>query len=305
MNFYFRLQFRLLNRQIKDFGLHPLWGWLLGAAGFVLLSWLLFSKTGMAIYLYLFACISWLLQLSNRNRTNFLRITFPLESLRRIRLVENAVVAAPFVLFLFFKHFFIAALLLMPAALLLSFISHAPRMGTTIPTPFGKRPFEFLTGFRQLLLLITAAYLLMGIGIFVENFNLCLFAQAVLFLMICSFYTKPEPLFYVWNFAYSPAGFLKEKIKTAVWHTTILTLLPLAALLIAYPEKWWLTGGIQLLGYAYIVQIILVKYMAYPGEIQMVQLLIVAASILFPPLLLGLIPFFYSRSVNRLAMYLS
>lgn len=259
----------------------------------------------MAIYLYLFVVLSWLLQLSNRKRTNFLRIAFPQRSLRRIRLVENAIVTAPFVLFLLFKQSFIAALLLIPAALLLSFIGHAPRISTTIPTPFGKRPFEFLTGFRQLLLLIIASYLLTGIGIFVNNFNLCLFAQGALFLLICSFYTKPEPLFYVWNFAFSPAGFLKEKIKTALWHTTILTLLPLAALLVAYPESWWMTGGIQLLGYAYIVQIILVKYMAYPGEIQLVQLLIFSASIFFPPLLLGLIPFFYSRSVNRLAIYLS
>ncbi|WP_300602224.1 hypothetical protein [Niabella sp.] len=305
MNFYFRLQFRLLNRQIKDFGLQPLWGWFLGIAGFVLVSWLLFSKTGAAIYLYLFTALSWLLQLSNRKRTNFLHITFPQGSLRRIRLAENAIVAAPFVLFLLCRQYFIAGLLLLPAALLLSFINHVPGISTTIPTPFGKRPFEFLTGFRQSLLLVIAAYLLTGIGIFVHNFNLCLFARGATILLICSFYTKPEPLFYVWNFAFSPAGFLKEKIKTAVWHTTILTLLPLVALLAAYPDQWWMTGGIQLLGYAYIIQIILVKYSAYPGEIQLVQLLIFSASIFFPPLLFGLIPFFYSRSVNRLATYLS
>ncbi|MCF3109107.1 hypothetical protein LL912_09990 [Niabella sp. CC-SYL272] len=305
MNFYFRLQFRLLNRQLKDFGLHPLWGWVLGTAGFILVSWLLFLKTSAAVYLYLFTAASWMLQLGTQKRTDFLRITFPQKSLRRIRLAENAIVVTPFVLFLLCSHYFITGLLLLPAALLLSLINQVPDISTTIPTPFGKRPFEFLTGFRQSLLLILGAYALMGIGIFVNNFNLCLFAQGGIILLICSFYTKPEPLFYVWNFACSPAGFLKEKIKTAVWHSTLLTFLPLAALFIAFPEKWWVTAGIQLLSYAYITQIILVKYIAYPGEIQLVQLLIFLASIFFPPLLLGLIPFFYSRSVDRLATYLS
>lgn len=305
MSFYFHLQFRLLNRHIKDFGLPPLWGWLLGIAGFFLFSWLLFSKVSFALYLYLLLAASWLLQLSNRKRADFLKIIFPKRSLHAIRMAENTIVVLPFVLFLLYRQYFLAALLLLPASLLLSFFHHSAVIRSAIPTPFGKKPFEFVTGFRQSLLFITGAYLLTGIGIFVDNFNLCLFAYGVTFLLILSFYTKPEPLFYLWNFAFTPAGFLNEKIRTAIRHTTVLTIIPLVALLIAYPEKWWLTAGVQLLGYLYIVQIVLVKYGAYPGEIALIQALIFFASIFFPPLLLGLIPFFYSRAVNRLATYLT
>ncbi|MGJ7033333.1 hypothetical protein [Niabella hirudinis] len=305
MNFYFRLQFRLLNRHIKDFGLQPLWGWLWGVTGFILFSWLLFSKTSYAPYLYLLLTASWLLQLSNKKRADFLKIIFPERTLRSIRMVENMLVALPFALFLLVRQYFLAALMLLPASLVLSFFNHAAVIRRTVPTPFGKRPFEFVSGFRQSLLFFMGAYLLAGIGIFVNNFNLCLFACGINFLLILSFYTKPEPLFYLWNYAFTPAGFMKEKVKTAIGHTTILTIIPLAALLIIYPEKWWLITGIQLLGYLYIIQIILVKYVAYPGEIPLVSALIFLSSIFFPPLLLGLIPFFYSRAVNRLATYLT
>ncbi|SDC33112.1 hypothetical protein [Niabella drilacis] len=305
MSFYFRLQFRLLNRHIQDFGLSPLWGWLLGATGFFLFSWLLFSKTSFALYLYLLLAASWLLQLSNRKRADFLKVIFPAYTLRSIRMTENLIVVAPFVLFLLYRQYFLAALLLLPASLVLSFFHYSAVIRSAIPTPFGKKPFEFVTGFRQSLLFFLAAYLLAGIGIFVDNFHLCLFACGVNFLLILSFYTRPEPLFYLWSFAFTPAGFLKEKIKTALLHTTFLTFIPLAALLIAYPGKWWLIAGIQLLGYLYIIQVILVKYTAYPGEIPVIQTLIFLGSIFFPPLLLGLIPFFYSRSVNRLATYLT
>jgi len=305
MSFYFCLQFRLLNRHIKDFGLPPLWGWLLGITGFFLFSWLLFVKISFALYLYLLLAASWLLQLSNRKRSNFLKIIFPDRSLHSVRMAENTIVAMPFILFLLYRQYFLAAILLLPASLALSFFHHSSGINASLPTPFGKKPFEFVTGFRQSLLFTAGAYLLTGIGIFVSNFNLCLFAYGVIFLLIFSFYTKPEPLFYLWNFAFTPAGFLKEKIKAAMLHTTILTIIPLVTLLIIYPEKWWMIAGIQLLGYLYIVQIVLIKYIAYPGEITLIQALIFSASIFFPPLLLGLIPFYYSRSVNRLATYLT
>ncbi len=295
----------MLNRQIKDFGLRPLWGWLLGSAGFFLFSWLLFSKTSAAIYLYVLLAAASLVQLGNGKRTDFLKITFPERSLRSIRMGENVFAVIPFVLFLLYRKQVLPALLLLPGALLLSLIRHSANINTTVPTPFGKKPFEFLTGFRQSLLFIFAAYLLTGIGIFVNNFHLGLFGSGVVLLLVLSFYTKPEPLFYLWNFSFTPGKFLKKKVSTAMGHTTILTGIPFAAMLIAYPEKWWMITGILLLGYGYVALIILIKYTAYPDEIPLVPLLIFSASIFFPPLLLGLIPLFYSRSVNRLATYLS
>ncbi len=282
----------------------PLWGWLLGLAGFTACSWLLFSRTRFAIYLYLFFAASLLIQLSNTTRTNFLSLTFPRRTVRRIRMAENGLLMLPFLLFLLLKHYALVALGMIPVTLLMAFTDHSLRMNTTIPTPFGKQPFEFLTGFRQSLLFILGAYILMGIGIFVGNVNLGLFAAGANLLIILSFYSRPEPLFYVWNMACTPAGFLRNKIKTALLHTTILIILPLTAFLLAFPEKWWAIIGMQLLGYLYVVQILLVKYVAYPDEISLVQVLLFAGSILFPPLLLGLIPYYYSRSVNRLTLYL-
>ncbi|MBO9618808.1 MAG: hypothetical protein J7539_07190 [Niabella sp.] len=301
---YFQLQFKLLNRHIKDFGLSPLWGWLLGTIIFILGSKFLFARTSYAGFLYLFIAGSFLLNLSNRKRNRFLKGVFSRQQFSKIRFIENGVVALPFIIFLLFKQDYLFALGVVILSTALSFFNYASGFNKALPTPYGKRPFEFLLGFRQYILAIIAAWLLTGIAIFVTNFNLALVSFAGLFLLSVSFYSTPEELIYLWNFNRSPRAFLAEKAQTALLQVSVLSFVPLIALLIVFPGKWWLLAGIQLLGYLYILLFILIKYTSYPEEINLVRLLTFGACVGFPPLLLGLIPFYYSRAAKQLTTYL-
>jgi hypothetical protein len=51
--------------------------------------------------------------------------------------------------------------------------------------------------------------------------------------------------------------------------------------------------------------VILAKYSAYPGEMNLPEGMIIAISIYFPPLLLAIIPFFYTKSIRKLKYILN
>ena len=59
-----------------------------------------------------------------------------------------------------------------------------------------------------------------------------------------------------------------------------------------------------LIGFAFLMLIILAKYAAYPAEMNLPEGIMIALCLIFPPLLLGLIPFFYRKAVNKLTFLL-
>ena len=76
MEYYFKLQFRMLNRQMTDFGIHPIVGYLLSIAGFTGGSMILFSKTVYGVYILLILAIAGMIKLSESNRNSFLNYCF-------------------------------------------------------------------------------------------------------------------------------------------------------------------------------------------------------------------------------------
>ena len=76
MKDYFNLQYIMTNRKIKEAGLNPLIGYLLGLTAFFILSEQIFNYTFFAKYLVILTCISLQLKLSDKNRTDFLLATF-------------------------------------------------------------------------------------------------------------------------------------------------------------------------------------------------------------------------------------
>jgi hypothetical protein len=96
MKDYFKLQYVMTNRKIKEAGLNPLLGYLLALTVFVLLSEYIFHKTEFAKYLVILTCLSLQFKLSEKNRTDFLLSTFGDKSKMRIRVIENFIVCIPF-----------------------------------------------------------------------------------------------------------------------------------------------------------------------------------------------------------------
>jgi hypothetical protein len=305
MYYYFQLQARLLWRRLADLGLPPLLIVFVYTVGFGGFSWYAFQRTPYAAWAYPFLAITYLVRLGTPARNDFLRTCFPMATYRKVRLLENLLVALPFLLvLLFFRAWLITGVLLLITTLMSWAGTRAP-LSFPIPTPFGLRPFEFAVGFRRTFLFLGLILFVAIMAVSVGNFNLGVFALLLLYFTAMAYYYPVEPLFYVWIFADSPRSFLWKKVQTALLYSTLLCLPLLLLLGFVFPDNWKVLLIALTAGQAYVLMMLFAKYADYPANIHVGQEFLLALGILFPPLILGLLPFFYFRSLRQLKPYLS
>jgi hypothetical protein len=297
---YLGLQLTMFKRRIIEFGLNPILGFSIIFTAFYGFSIYLFTKTEYANYLYIIIALGIVLQYSEINRNDFLKFIYPKHNYFKIRVLENLITVVPFIIFLCYKIEFFSALLLIVVSILFSFLNTNKKVNSTIPTPFYRKPFEFIVGFRKSLLGILFAYFLTAMSLTYHNFNLGIFSLLLIFLLCLSFYSEPENEFYVWVHKLKVNGFLFDKMITAILFSTIISLPITIALLIFYQTNIKAVFGFQTLGYCYLLTVILAKYSAYPQKMNLSQGILLALSITMPPLLLALVPFFYIQSKKRL-----
>ncbi len=300
MKAYFELQYKMTNRWFKDAGFEPMLAYFILTIVFVGISIYLFFKTEFAVYIYLFSAISLIGKLSETKRTEFLKISFGDNKLRKIRIAENLICTIPFIAFLFFKQLYWYALLLLIIVLVLALVHFRSTLNFTLWTPFSKRPFEFTTGFRNTFFLFLAAYALTIIGIAVNNFNLGVFAMLSVFAVTLSYYSKPENEYFVWIYNFSPRQFLLHKIMTALRFSALLAMPIAIALAIFFYKSILLLLLFYIIGWAFLTAMIVSKYAAYPDEMNLPQGIILALSLWFPPILIVLIPYLFRKSENQL-----
>lgn len=290
----------MLNRSMRDFGLIPIVGYLISAAAFTGLSVYLFDKTTLAAYLFILVAISFIYALSQTRRNDFLKSCFSTKTFYLIRFTENTILAIPFFIVLIFRHCFLSATALIFISGLLVFFDVENKFRFSLPTPFYKQPFEFVVGFRNAFYVFFFAYFLTFMAVSVGNFNLGIFALILIFLICFTFYTNPENEFYVWIFSLSPQRFLFQKMKIAILFTTTLILPVVASLSLVFPENTSTVFAFLGMGYLFLLTVILAKYSAFPKRMNLPQGFLLAFSLWFPPLLLGVIPYFYLQSVKKL-----
>ncbi|MDB9990224.1 ABC transporter permease [Flavobacteriales bacterium] len=302
MKDYFILQLVMNNRKTKEAGFNPVLGYLLGLIVFILLSEYIFHKTEFAKYLVILVCFSFQLKLSENRRTDFLMSTFGDKSKNKIRVLENSIVCIPFVSVLLYKNLFLEAVILFICSITIALFSFRTSLNFTIPTPFSKNPFEFSTGFRKTFFIFPLAYALTAIAINVDNLNLGIFSMLLISITTLSYYSKPEGEYYVWVYAETTKSFLKKKIIIATKNYILLTIPILIGLLIFYPTKFDLILLFLFIGILFLWTILLAKYSTFPEEIHLSIGLIIAFTLLFPPLILVVIPYFYTKSINNLKL---
>lgn len=305
MKDYFNLQFVMTNRKIKEVGINPVIGYLIGLTAFVLLTEYIFQKTDFAKYLIILACISLQFKLSEKNKKDFLISTYGDKLKQKIRLIENLILCFPFVTILIYKSFFLEAGILCVCSIILASFSFYSNFNFTIPTPFSKRPFEFLVGFRKSFFIFPVAYILTIIATDADNLNLGLFSMLLIFLTSMSYYSKPEQEFYVWIHAETPRMFLQNKILNASKNAILLVVPVLISLLIFYPANFELILFLFLIGVLFLWAMILTKYSTFPEEMNLPEVITLAFCLCFPPLLLAVIPYFFKKSVNNLKSILN
>lgn len=293
----------MLNRRIDEFGLRPSLGYLLSGLILAVSAYLLFTNYDWAEYIFAVAPIPLLLRLTEPNRSRFLHSNFN-KNFWKIRLMENLIIISPFLLVLIASMSWIGAGIILSYPLLFLTFKNNSGFSFTIPTPFGRFPFEFPIGFRTSFPVFVLAYFLVFMSVRVDNFNLGLLSLGIVVLTTYSFYSKPEDRYFVWVHAKSPSQFLLHKIQTGVLLASSLTVPILAAMIIAYPEKFWIALIVLTVGLIYLSAMILAKYSAYPNELNIAEGSLIALSLWFPPALLFIIPYFYQKSTKSLSQYL-
>lgn len=288
-------------RKLRGFGMNPLIGIMLLIAAFVGLSFYMFSKTEFAPPILALLALVLLSKLSERKRNDFLKLSFIDRAYRKLRLIENSSAALPFIAVLFATQSFAMAVILMILALLMATVSFRSSFHYTVPTPFYRKPFEFVVGFRKTWFLFLLAYFLTFMAVAVGNFNLGIFALLLVFFTMLTFYSTPENEYYVWSFSDTPRGFLLRKIRTALWYATLSTMPIFFSLAIFFFNKIEMLLLFQVAGYIYLVAMIVGKYAAYPREMSLPQGIVLGVSLMFPPILIVIIPMFYLQSVRRLS----
>jgi len=301
---YFSLQFKLANRRLSDLGVNPAVGYILGIATFIFISELLFTKTEFAKYLVILTGLGLIIQSSEIKRTEFLKIVFGNKRSRKIRVIENLFISLPFTILLMFHMAFIESFLLILSSLVVSNLTLNNTGNYTIPTPFSKKPFEFTVGFRNTFFIFPIAFILTIIAISVNNLNIGIFSMLLVFLTSLSFYVKPENEYFVWAYSVTPAKFIYEKLKIATLYISILVSPIAISLFLFYPENSTMILIFLSAGFAFLWTMILIKYSAYPNEMNLPEGTLIALCINFPPLLLAVIPFFYFKAINRLNVLL-
>jgi hypothetical protein len=304
MKEYFELQYKMTNRRFKDTGFEPLLAYIILTVGFVGLSIYLFYKTEFAEYIFMLSALTLIGKLSETRRTEFLKICFNDTKLKKIRVTENFICSMPFLIFLLYKQLFLSAFLLFVLSIILALLNFRTTLNFTIWTPFSKRPFEFTTGFRNTFYMFFAAYTLTAIAVSVNNFNLGVFAMLLVFATTLSYYSKPENEYYVWTYNINAKEFLFSKIKTAMLYSAFLALPIAIVLVILYPQNIAILSLFFVVAWAFLICIIVSKYAAYPDEMNITQGILLALCILFPPLLVVLIPYLFKKSENRLSSLL-
>ena len=219
---------------------------------------------------------------------------------RKIRILENIIGSLPFTIYLVYKSEFIAAGILNILAIGISFFYFKTNTTLVIPTPFGKKPFEFTIGFRKTFYLFPVAYFLVYIAGTIGNFNLDIFALLLVAMLCLSYHYNTENEFYVWNYKLSAKSFIQEKTQICLLNFFLLSAPIILVLGIFFFQHLPIVLLFFILCYMYLVMLIFIKYASFPKQISIPEGLIFMLSLTFPPLLLVFLPFFYKKSITNL-----
>ena len=304
MKLYFCLRYKMILRTIAEFGIHPLIGvlalllFIIGTSVFIL------KNLDFGSLIVSSAGIGAVMLTSQKEKNDFLKFNFSNQQFLQIRIIENLSLSLLFALILMVFQHFAMSITLLVTAILLSYHSTKLKLNKSIPTPFYMFPFEFMVGFRRSLLVYIVSVALVIISAVVGNFNLGMFGLALIMFTIISYYSVSEPEFYVWVHQHSSKQFLQYKTIISIKYALLLSS-PLVLLLLVFniTQVHIILGGL-LLGLLYVITSILGKYAYYPTGLNINQAIGLGVCMLLPPLLLLLIPYFYSKSIDSLTPYL-
>ncbi len=306
ISYYLKMMLLRFSRHIRAFGLSPWVIWIGMPLCFVLLHQFLYVREPeFAPFIWTAIALVAILQLNGRDHISFLRQFLAPGAFKTIRLAESILVALPFVALSLLKGQIILAGAVVVVGVGASLAPITLNLQMTIPSPFSKYPFEFTTGFRRWVLLILMAYILGLVALTVDNFNLALFSLLSLGLIALGFYSGTEPIHYLWIHRFSASAFLWFKMRVAVRDFSLLAIPVIVILLSMDLTQWWLVLLTLMICLLLLLMCLLGKYAYYPAVIPIVPGLAIGFCVLFPPLVLVILPFFYRRAQQNCSKILT
>jgi hypothetical protein len=88
-------------------------------------------------------------------------------------------------------------------------------------------------------------------------------------------------------------------------NASILAAPILLALSCFYPIQIFIFVALFLIGNLYVLTIVIMKYSAYPHEMNLPEGIVLTCSIFFPPILLLILPFYISKANRKLSPILN
>ncbi len=304
MKYYFYVQWQIIQRQLRAFGVAPWLGISVAGLAFVVLSYLLFQKSGLAVYLYMGFAVFFSKSKDYREKLDFLRLQYGIKQMRQILNIEHSLIALPFLLVILISGNFLQVAICMLLVYLVSWVPFEMKSRLRIPNPYQQFPFEFAIGFRKYFLLVVMAYTIGIIACVVANFNIAIFGMLILALTMMNYYSLVEPSFIIWEDVRSERTLLHYKLKVGLRYF-ILTSIPLwTMIVIVYPTHWMYVLLWAVILLIYFLVFILMKYDAFPRAMGLPHTIYFIACMIIPPLLIVFAYRFYKRSLNHLKMYI-
>ena len=304
MKYYFQLQYMRIARWLKEMGVHPVIGIIAAICLFVVGSFYVFYKIEIAEWVYAGVALVVVGQMSVLERNEEMRRMCKGVEYKKWRLIENVGLAFPFVIYLLYEREWGVALLLLTAAIILSFVTFRQLIFKSIPTPFKRIPFELIMGFRRTGILFLVMFFVMMKAIQVDNFNLGLVLLIATYLIQMSYYLITENDYFVWIFSLTKKAFLVKKWISSQIGAAVISI-PFALLLaVFFPEKILFVLSAIALGHLWITTSVLCKYATFPKEMNVAQAFIFVGAIILFPFLIFLIPFYLKKANSSLELYL-
>lgn len=268
---------------------------------FVALSQIVISWSDQGSWLYLaMACLLF----SRWKDGTLVEQIFSRNSRHLLAFFEVCIFSIPCVLMLLFNDYYLESILFVPAVYGAALLNFPGQFSPVIPTPFYARPFEFIIGFRKWFFLLIGLYCIVIISIVYGNLNLGIVTLIALYLSISSYYGDAEPTFMLWMYSYNSTSFLLHKVATTLLYT-FASVLPASVLLVtAFPSDWLLIGGISLFGVLVPITSLLNKYVSFPKQVELINVVFIGFCIVFPPISLLIIPYLANKASENLKQFL-
>ncbi len=292
---YFSIQFTRLVRYFEERGFSVVLAIVLVIALFAGGTYLLDQRTSFAPWVILGIQVVLLFPLTSKKRYDHLQLIFKSKKVFKVRALENLLISIPFMVSLAVIDWKVAFASFLPVLFLALKMKYRV-LPFSLPTPFQKIPVYFPSGFRKYLFghLLTIVVAVFGISI--QNYNLGIFSIVLNWLFIFGYFGKVEPLEYVWIYAKSPKKYLLTKVKEGIVASSIIILPFVLIFIVVDWTTWYIPLLIYVIGLINLINLILASYVSFPDEITLPNGILIAISLMLPPLAIVGIGYFYSKA---------